>query len=73
LANDIEIFAAGMMNIDVDLGLLEAVAIELVATGQSADEWPLKRLNIDPAELKEEISWRKTTRSWTSQAVPEQS
>lgn len=52
LAHTIEVFAKKMMNIDLDLGVVEAVAEELVTTREPEYEWPLEELGIDLEELE---------------------
>jgi hypothetical protein len=73
LALEIKVFAKKMMKIELDLGILEAVAIELLATGESAHDWPLEELGICLGVLEEEMAWRagviKATNSGMPQAV----
>jgi hypothetical protein len=57
LAHIIEVFALDMLNIKLDLGVAESVAIELFETQQSADEWPLEKLGICPKELEDDLQW----------------
>jgi len=75
LALEIKVFAKKMMKIELDLGILEAVAIELLATGESAHDWPLEELGICLGVLEEEMAWRagviKVTNSGMPQAVLE--